>query len=67
VREKGQRQFWRSAGRDVAPQQHPPRLEVPNPKHPQGEKGVGEVQPVFLMAAVADAIRHALGKRFRVA
>jgi CO/xanthine dehydrogenase Mo-binding subunit len=40
---------------------------VPNPKHPQGGKGVGDVQLASLMAAVADAIRHALGKRFRVA
>jgi CO/xanthine dehydrogenase Mo-binding subunit len=37
---------------------------VPNPKHPQGVKGVGEVPLVPVMAAVANAIHDALGKRF---
>ena len=39
-------------------------VEVPNPKHPQGVKGVGEVPLVPVMAAVANAIYNALGKRF---
>jgi hypothetical protein len=38
--------------------------EVPNPKHPQGVKGVGEVPLVPVTAAVANAIHNALGKRF---
>jgi CO/xanthine dehydrogenase Mo-binding subunit len=39
-------------------------VEVPNPKHPQGVKGVGEVPLVPVMAAVANAMHDALGKRF---
>jgi CO/xanthine dehydrogenase Mo-binding subunit len=39
-------------------------VEVPNPKHPQGVKGVGEVPLIPVMAAVANAIHNALGKRF---
>ena len=39
-------------------------VEVPNPKHPQGVKGVGEVPLVPVMAAVANAVHNALGKRF---
>lgn len=39
-------------------------VEVPNPKHPQGVKGVGEVPLVPVMAAVANAIHDVLGKRF---
>ena len=39
-------------------------VEVPNPKHPQGVKGVGEVPLVPVMAAVANAIYNALGLRF---
>ena len=39
-------------------------VEVPNPKHPQGVKGVGEVPLVPVMAAVANAVHSALGKRF---
>jgi CO/xanthine dehydrogenase Mo-binding subunit len=39
-------------------------VEVPNPKHPQGVKGVGEVPLVPVMAAVANAVYNALGKRF---
>ncbi|MDB5636177.1 MAG: oxidoreductase, partial [Bradyrhizobium sp.] len=39
-------------------------VEVPYPKHPQGVKGVGEVPLVPVMAAVANAIHNALGKRF---
>jgi len=37
---------------------------VPNPKHPQGVKGVGEVPLVPVMAAVSNAVYNALGKRF---
>ncbi|MFO1110947.1 MAG: xanthine dehydrogenase family protein molybdopterin-binding subunit [Bradyrhizobium sp.] len=39
-------------------------VEIPNPKHPQGVKGVGEVPVVPVMAAVANAIHNALGIRF---
>src|SRR5258708_8940263 len=39
-------------------------VEVPNPKHPQGVKGVGEVPLVPVMAAFAHALHNALGKRF---
>src|SRR6202012_3679207 len=39
-------------------------IEVPNPKHPQGVKGVGEVPLVPVMAAVANAVHNALGIRF---
>ena len=39
-------------------------IEVPNPKHPQGVRGVGEVPLVPPMAAVANAIYNALGRRF---
>jgi CO/xanthine dehydrogenase Mo-binding subunit len=39
-------------------------VEVPNPKHPQGVKGVGEVPLIPVMAAVANAIANALGLRF---
>ncbi|MCR9176953.1 MAG: xanthine dehydrogenase family protein molybdopterin-binding subunit [Alphaproteobacteria bacterium] len=39
-------------------------IEIPNPKHPQGVRGVGEVPLVPVMAAVANAIHDAVGKRF---
>lgn len=39
-------------------------VEVPNPKHPQGVKGVGEVPLIPVMAAVANAVNNAIGKRF---
>ncbi|MBS7810569.1 xanthine dehydrogenase family protein molybdopterin-binding subunit [Roseococcus pinisoli] len=39
-------------------------IEVPNPKHPQGVRGVGEVPLVPPLAAVANAVANALGKRF---
>jgi CO/xanthine dehydrogenase Mo-binding subunit len=39
-------------------------VEIPNPKHPQGVKGVGEVPLVPVMAAVSNAVYNALGKRF---
>jgi CO/xanthine dehydrogenase Mo-binding subunit len=39
-------------------------VEIPNPKHPQGVKGVGEVPLVPVMAAVANAVHNALGMRF---
>ena len=38
-------------------------VEVPNPRHPFGAKGVGEVPIVPPMAAVANAIRGATGLR----
>ncbi len=38
-------------------------IEVPNPKHPQGVRGVGEVPLVPGMAAVANAVHNALGLR----
>jgi len=39
-------------------------IEIPNPKHPQGVKGVGEVPLVPGMAAVRNAIYKAIGIRF---
>jgi CO/xanthine dehydrogenase Mo-binding subunit len=39
-------------------------VEIPNPKHPQGVKGVGEVPLVPVMAAVANAVHNALDMRF---
>ena len=39
-------------------------VEIPNPKHPQGVKGVGEVPVVPVMAAVRNAVYNALGIRF---
>ncbi|MDQ0463871.1 CO/xanthine dehydrogenase Mo-binding subunit [Caulobacter ginsengisoli] len=38
-------------------------VEVPNPRHPFGAKGVGEVPIVPPLAAVANAVRGALGFR----
>jgi CO/xanthine dehydrogenase Mo-binding subunit len=38
-------------------------VEVPNEKHPQGIRGVGEVPIVPPLAAVANAVRHATGRR----
>ena len=40
-------------------------IEVPNPRHPYGVRGVGEVPIVPPMAAVANAIAAATGKRMR--
>ena len=38
-------------------------VEVPNPRHPFGAKGVGEVPIVPPLAAVANAVRAAIGVR----
>ena len=38
-------------------------VEVPNPRHPYGAKGVGEVPIVPPLAAVANAVRAVLGVR----
>ena len=38
-------------------------IEVPNEKHPQGIRGVGEVPIVPPLAAVANAVRSAIGLR----
>ena len=38
-------------------------VEVPNPGHPYGVRGVGEVSIVPVMAAVANAIYRAVGVR----
>ena len=38
-------------------------IEVPNPRHPQGIRGVGEVPIVPPLAAVANAIHQAVGLR----
>ena len=40
-------------------------IEVPNPRHPFGARGVGEVPIVPPMAAVANAIFAATGMRLR--
>jgi len=39
-------------------------VEVPNPKHPFGVRGVGEVPVVPPLAAVANAVARATGKRY---
>lgn len=39
-------------------------LEIPNPKHPQGVRGVGEAPIVPPLAAVSNAMHRALGLRF---
>ncbi len=39
-------------------------VEVPNPAHPYGVKGVGEAPIVPPLAAVANAVRNATGHRF---
>jgi CO/xanthine dehydrogenase Mo-binding subunit len=38
-------------------------IEVPNPNHPYGVKGVGEVNIVPSLAAVANAVSAAIGRR----
>ena len=38
-------------------------VEVPNPSHPYGVRGVGEVSIVPPLAAIANAIYHAIGVR----
>jgi CO/xanthine dehydrogenase Mo-binding subunit len=38
-------------------------IEIPNPKHPQGVRGVGEVPLVASVPAVANAVNNALGLR----
>jgi len=40
-------------------------VEVPNPNHPFGVKGVGEVNIVPVMAAVANALKSATDVRFK--
>jgi len=38
-------------------------IEIPNPKHPQGVRGVGEVPLVTAVPAVANAVNNAIGLR----
>ncbi|MGB7269542.1 MAG: xanthine dehydrogenase family protein molybdopterin-binding subunit [Albidovulum sp.] len=38
-------------------------LEIPNPGHPYGVRGVGETPIVPPLAAVSNAVSHAIGKR----
>ena len=38
-------------------------IEVPNPRHPFGLRGVGETPIVPPLAAVANAVSHATGVR----
>jgi CO/xanthine dehydrogenase Mo-binding subunit len=45
------------------PMIEPILVEVPNEKHPQGIRGVGEVPLVPAPAAVANAVRNAIGLR----
>ena len=45
------------------PMIEPVVIEVPNDKHPQGVRGVAEVPIVPAPAAVANAVRHAIGQR----
>jgi hypothetical protein len=39
-------------------------VEVPNPRHPYGPRGVGETPIVSPVAAIAHAIENAPGTRF---
>jgi CO/xanthine dehydrogenase Mo-binding subunit len=39
-------------------------VEVPNPRHPYGVRGVGETPIVPPMAAIANAVSNATGIRF---
>jgi CO/xanthine dehydrogenase Mo-binding subunit len=39
-------------------------IEIPNPVHPQGVRGVGEVPLVPALAAIRNAVYDALGIRF---
>jgi CO/xanthine dehydrogenase Mo-binding subunit len=39
-------------------------IEIPNPVHPQGVRGVGEVPLVPALAAIRNAVHNALGIRF---
>jgi CO/xanthine dehydrogenase Mo-binding subunit len=39
-------------------------VEVPNPRHPYGVRGVGETPIVPPMAAINSAVENALGIRF---
>ena len=39
-------------------------VEVPNPTHPYGVRGVGETPIVPPMAAISNAVESALGIRF---
>jgi CO/xanthine dehydrogenase Mo-binding subunit len=39
-------------------------VEVPNPRHPYGVRGVGETPIVPPMAAIANAVDSAIGIRF---
>ena len=41
----------------------PIMVEVPNEKHPYGVKGVGEVTIVPPLAAITNAVSHAIGRR----
>jgi CO/xanthine dehydrogenase Mo-binding subunit len=45
------------------PMIEPILIEVPNDKHPQGIRGVGEVPLVPALAAVANAVDNAIGRR----
>ena len=45
------------------PEIDPVMVEIPNPQHPHGVKGVGEIPLVPVMAAIANAIADATGKR----
>ena len=45
------------------PMIEPILVEVPNPNHPYGAKGVGEVNICPPMAAIANAIENAIGRR----
>ncbi|HEX5454189.1 MAG TPA: xanthine dehydrogenase family protein molybdopterin-binding subunit [Stellaceae bacterium] len=45
------------------PMIEPILVEVPNPTHPYGVKGVGEVNICPPMAAIANAIQNAIGRR----
>ena len=39
-------------------------VEIPNPTHPYGVRGVGETPIIPPMAAITNAVNHAIGIRF---
>jgi CO/xanthine dehydrogenase Mo-binding subunit len=39
-------------------------VEVPNPRHPYGVRGIGETPIIPPMAAITNAIENAIGIRF---
>ena len=51
--------------RQIRPVNDTVLVEVPNPNHPYGVRGVGEVPIIPPMAAVANAVSDAIGVRLK--